>query len=111
MQRTCFGHLSYKGFSACDCGLVLYKPKQYIAASPDLVSSFQCFGPGVCEIKCQWNSHDKVSFHHNFAHLPRSANYTLVLLPNSPYMFQLQGQTAYLGYHLECTTFRSCGHR
>ena len=111
MQRTCFGHLSYKGFSAHDWGLVLYKPKQYIAATHHLVSSCQCCRTGVCEIKSPWNYRDKVSFHHNFAHLPRSGNYTSVLLPNSPYMFQLQGQTAYLGYLLECTTFRSCGHQ
>ena len=28
---------SHKGFSARDCGLVLYKRKQCIAATPDLV--------------------------------------------------------------------------
>ena len=110
---------SHKGFSARDCGLVLYKPKQYIAATPDLVSTCQCCGTGVCEIKCPWNCRNKVPSHHNFAHLSRGVNDdTSVLLPNSPYMFQLQGQIACLGvehgyffvysshgYHLECVTF------
>ena len=44
--------------------------------------------------------------HHNFAHLSRGENDdTSVLLPNSPYMFNLQGQMACLDYHLECITF------
>ena len=96
---------SQKGFSAHDCGLVLNKPKQYIAATPDLVASCQCCGTGVCEIKHPWNCRDKVSFHHNFEHLSRGVkDDTSVLLPNSPYIFQLQVKMACLGYHLECTT-------
>ena len=38
--KNMFVHLmkrSHKGFSARDCGLVLYKRKQCIAATPDLV--------------------------------------------------------------------------
>ena len=38
---------SHKGFSARDCGLVLYKPKQYVAATPDLVYMCKCCGSGV----------------------------------------------------------------
>ena len=63
--------LSHKGFSARDCGLVLYKSKQYVAATCDLVSTCKCCGTGVCEIKCAWNYCDKVPSHQNFAHLSR----------------------------------------
>ena len=62
---------SHKGFSAHDCGLVLYKSKQYVAATPDLVSTCQCCGTGVCELKYSWNCCDNVPFLHNFAHLSR----------------------------------------
>ena len=92
---------------------------KYIAATPDLVSMCQCCGTGVCELKHPWNYRDKVTSHHNLAHLSRGVNDdTSMLLPNSSYMFQLQGQMACLGvehgyffvysshsYHLECVTF------
>ena len=38
---------SHKGFTARDGGLVLYKPKQYVAATPDLVYMCKCCGTDV----------------------------------------------------------------
>ena len=54
---------SHKGFRALACGLVLYKPKQYVAATPDLVYTCKCCGSGVCEIKSPWNCHLMTTLH------------------------------------------------
>ena len=75
---------SHKGFSARDCGCISlnsilpYKPKQYIAATPGLVSLCQCCGTGVCEIKYPWNCRGKVPSHHNYAHQSRGDNNIMI---------------------------------
>lgn len=100
----------HKSFFTRDSGLVLYSSKQYIAASPDLVSSCKCCGEGVVELKCPWTCRDATPTHENYAHLV-SIDGQSRLSPTSEYMFQMQGQMACMAVgHCDFFVFTTHGH-
>ena len=73
-------------------GLVVYKDKPFISASPDLLVECKCCGQGLCEIKCPESIKDLSPSVENVPYSYVRNDSQITLKKNHPYYFQIQGQ-------------------
>ena len=92
----------HSGFTAEDTGIFLSKRYPYLGASPDGLTSCQCCGDCLVEVKCpvvqSSPSHENVSF------LKKSTGGKSILKEKHPYYGLIQGQMAICGLH-HCDLF------
>ena len=82
----------HKGFECEDTGLHVIASHPYIGASPDMIISCECHGPGVVEIKCPYSICEQTPTPQNYTHMDDKGK----LCRSSPYFAQVQGQMAVL---------------
>lgn len=90
----------HKKFKSNDSGLVIYKEKPFIAASPDQLVECQCCGAGLVEIKCPYRIRSEIPSAANLDYLHDVIKHDgkiTSLKKNCAYYFQVQGQMAVTG--------------
>ncbi|KAK7089418.1 uncharacterized protein [Littorina saxatilis] len=91
IQQTSKKH---KKWSACDSGIVIDANYPFLASSPDLVTSCDCCGEGLCEIKCPESiKHEKPTVG-NIPYLEEVVDGQIRLKKAHQYYGQIQGQMA-----------------
>ena len=94
--KQCYLYLmkpNHKKLKSEEQGLIVMSGKPFIAASPDLKVSCECYGEGLVEIECSYSIKESIPSADNLTYL-QIVDGTTILKRNSDYFYQVQGQMA-----------------